>query len=409
MPTPRTTSRRSVTSAIVATLMLVTAATIVEQSDILPLEGQAMPTYGTVPVHTTSRRSTTSSSRRSSQTEARRASRSATHGAAPAQGTSASTTTSSASVSSTSTSSSVASSDTSSTSVAASHQNSSSLWTGDECTSGSRHEACQRKVKAIVAGDYSCLRDSLCQSAARLTCTFDEATCRNLILAKWIGLDLLPTCSEKDVTDCATAYTWLAKPTTPRVVQTCLDSALCRSLLANFHRGDFSCRQHEPCLDALESLVADPTCDSLPWCATMKAIDTRYDERAKECVKLSSSECAKLIGIDTIAAKQPSSFICRYDSQCRDDLTSMTEALAGETMAGMFPLTPACFLWDECRSEFEKNKNWFCRTPGREAGCKERTDVWEYLTKTQPACVTSGNSRTCQQTLRQLLNLRSWE
>jgi len=190
-------------------------------------------------------------------------------------------------------------------------------------------------------------------------------------------------------------------PAAPKAVTDCMGSVLCRELLSAFRKGDFSCRFHEPCLDALDAIVGrGMKCNMQTWCMELYTINDLYNTDAKtKCFGITPAECSRKIGA---GVGIESSFTCRYDTECFKEMREMTRNLTGEGDRHA-TLEPACMLWKECRESLEADKRWACAIGGREAMCRKHTAVWEYLTVTKPACVRSGHTKICQDAIKALV------
>lgn len=359
----RSFARKHPHAVLVATAVLAVASlAAVETSGVLPLEGQATPMYGPLPVSKT--RTKASSSRPAAKSKSSRVitrTASSLKGAAPS-------------------------------SAAA------KKWTGTECADYASLE-CAAKLHAAVQGDMACFTDEKCYKETRYCRSLDNEECATLKIRRWAYDAFFPGC----VTDeCAADVTVIASPDAPKALKECVRSPLCRELLANFRRGDFACRRHEPCLDALAALTGDKACDALPWCKAMKAIDERYTKYAFKCTDGPTAACAKLIGVDVFAAKDVRRVECRYDSVCEDDAVRLAESL-GEN--GYYPAPDAgCFLWEECKYQFKANMDWACRPAvNRQPMCSNYSAVWAFLTETNPQCVLSAESRACKNALKKMI------
>lgn len=361
----RTFARKHPHALLVATAVLVvTSLAIVETSGVLPLEGQATPMYGplktpgTTVKKSSSRAASTKS--KSSRTITRIASPSSLKGAAPS-------------------------------SVAA------TKWTGTECEDYADLE-CIAKVRAAAQGDMACFTDEKCYKEARYCNSLTNDECAMVQVRRWAYDAFFPGCLTDE---CSADVTVIASPSAPVALKKCVRSTLCRELLADFRRGDFACRRYEPCLDALAALTGDKACDALPWCKDMKTIDERYTKYAKKCTDGPTAACAKEIGIDTFASKAKRRVECSNDLVCSSAVKETARSL-GSNNPYPAPDT-GCFLWADCKNEFKANMDWACRPAiNRQPMCANYTAVWEFLTKTNPSCVFSGETETCKNALKKL-------
>lgn len=359
----RTFARKHPHAVLVATaLSLVVTFAAVETSGILPLEGQATPTYGPLPVSKT--RSKASSSR--SAAARSKASRAITRTASSLKG-------------------------------AAPSSAAAKKWTGKECADYASPE-CAAKLRAAAQGDMACFTEEKCYNETRYCRSLDGDECATLKIRRWAYDAFFPGCATDE---CAADVTVLASAKAPKALNECVRSPLCRELLADFRRGDFACRRHEPCLEAIAALTSDPSCDSLPWCKAMKEIDERYTKYAFKCADGPTAACMKLIGVDAFASKDARRVQCRRDSVCDDDAERLAESLGHD---GYYPEPDAgCFLWAPCKEAFKSNMDWACRPAiNRQPMCANHSAVWKFLTETSPQCVLSAESSTCKNALKKL-------
>jgi hypothetical protein len=361
----RSFARKHPHAVLVATAVsLVVALAAVETSGVLPLEGQATPMYGPLKTPgTTVKKSSSreaSSKSKSSRTITRIASPSSLRGAAPS-------------------------------SAAA------KKWTGTECNDYASLE-CAAKLHAAAQGDMACFADEKCYKETRYCRTLNNDECATLKIRRWAYDAFFPGCATDE---CAADVTVLASAKAPKALKECVRSPLCRELLADFRRGDFACRRYEPCLNALAALTGDKACDALPWCKDMKTIDERYTKYAFKCTDGPNAECMSMIKIDEFVSKSKRRVECSKDPVCLDDAQDMSSALG---YGYSYPsLDTGCFLWAECKSEFKLDMDWACRPAiNRQPMCANYTAVWEFLTKTNPSCVFSGETATCQSALKKL-------
>lgn len=362
----RSFARKHPHAVLVATAVsLVVTLAAVETSGVLPLEGQATPMYGPLKTpgkSSSSRTAAVSSKSKSSRVVTRISSPSSLRGAAP------------------------------SSAVA-------KKWTGNECSSGKHSSAeCVEKLRAAVNGDMACFLDTDCYDQTRFCGSLSKNDCDALKVRRWAYDAFFPGCATDE---CAADVTVLASAKAPKALKECVRSPLCRELLADFRRGDFACRRHVPCLEAIAALTADASCGSLPWCKDIKAIDERYTKYAFKCTDGPNAECMSMIKIDEFVSESKRRVECSRDSLCSDEAQDMSSALG---YGYSYPsLNIGCFLWAECKNEFKENMDWACRsTINRQPMCANYTAVWEFLTKTNPSCVFSGETATCQNALKKL-------
>jgi hypothetical protein len=382
--------RHASSVSIFAVLAVLLLAGTVEHYGLVPLQGSATPTYGVLPPANTGRRVSIKSSARSksSRVPNRLANRSAVSSlhAGPASSISSAATASQ--------SKSVASA-TSITSASSSTKSIAKACEGNEC---------KAKMLATATGDVSCFYDENCESKLGFLCTESVHLCRSIAVAEWVMYSLMPECLVADSVDCQSARTFFLNPAPAAAVKNCNNSLVCRELLSTFRRGDFSCRRQETCLNALEAIVSTPTCESMAWCKNLKEIDTLYTAKASECSGKSEADCAKQIGVTALAKDKPRFEPCMRDADCRQELEEIFSGLTGVDIRYPRPNPePACFLWNECKYEFTLHKDWFCENKDSYADiCQRYTDIWQFLTVTSPSCVQSGESRYCQQSLKNL-------
>lgn len=359
-------------SVVIVSIALALVATMaaVETSGILPLEGQATPMYGALPV--SSIRARSSSSRKPSLTEQRKAERAKQSSAASMRA------------------------------AAPASSSSSARWTDSECTQSVHPDAaCTAKMKAVLEGDIACFMDRNCYTKVWM-CKLTREECRQLTVRRWAYDAFFPGCT---TAECIDGAAFLSSGSSPVAFQLCSDSYVCRELLASFRRGDFSCRQHAACLDTLTVLLKHPTCDTMPWCVAMKTIDRLYTEGAATCTTGPDAACRTKLNIDAVASTVDRRIICRYDSgQCYDDMNDVADTLGGRNRGGSRNKPDAgCFLIPECKSTFEATKNWACFTVKREPDCTHYTNIWKLLTETKKSCVTSAETKTCQDAIGKLI------
>lgn len=362
----RTFARKHPHALLVATAVsLVVTLAAVETSGVLPLEGQATPSYGPLPVSKTRAKASSSRSAvarsKSSRVITRIASPSSLRGAAPSSA-------------------------------------SAKKWTGTECNDYASLE-CAAKLHAAVQGDMACFTDAKCYKETRLCRFLDNDECATLKIRRWAYDAFFPGCATDE---CAADVTVLASAKAPKALKECVRSPLCRELLADFRRGDFACRRHVPCLDAIAALTSSTSCGSLSWCADIKAIDERYTKYAFKCAEGPTAACAKLIGVDVFASKDARRVECSRDSVCEDDARELAESLGQN---GYYPAPDAgCFLWAECKNQFKSDMDWACRPAvNRQPMCSNYSAVWKFLTETNPQCVLSAESSTCKNALKKMV------
>jgi hypothetical protein len=325
----------------------------VEVSGVLPLTGQTTPVYGPLPTKqvTTRKPSTPVKTRATSR-----------------------------------------SSVSTQTHAAASSVSSVTKWTGDECTQSVHPDAtCTAKMKAVLTGDMSCFTDTKCYEKVWL-CKLSANECAELTHRRWLFDAFFPGCTTKE---CIDGGSFLLSNKSASVKE-CLNSYVCRELLANFRRGTFACRQYEPCLNALGDIVQHTSCDSMKWCANMKKIDTAYTNGAKNCVGISPEACLTKLGVASHTSKENRYERCKHDVRCSDDLRATSELLGmGRSHSPSTEPDAGCFLLPECKDEFMGTKRWACETAKREPHCSRYTKVYKFLTETNSACVTSADTQTC--------------
>lgn len=348
---------------VASAVLLVAAMAVVETSGVLSLEGQATPMYG--PLKTPPAKSSSSKSAASKSSARSKSSRSVTRAA-----------------SSTSLRGAAASAPT-------------RVWTGKECVDMGSPECTSKRYMAAL-GDMACFTDPHCEPLTWL-CSgrdFDAETCRKLMVRRWAFDAFFPGC----VTDeCVSDVSYLASSTMPDALKECLGDVFCGELLAGFRRGEFECRRYGPCLDALEALTKDKACGTFPWCAAMKKIDELYTKRAKECAAPDAA-CRTKIGIDAYAVTLNRRVACKNDTRCYNAALDMEGSLgraAGEQHM-------ECFLWPTCKDEFDKTLRW-CKNAKREPLCSNVKAVWTFVTETNPSCVYSSATTTCQNLVEAVL------
>lgn len=349
----------------------------VEQSAVLPLEGQAMPTYGALPTgKAPTVRKTVSVQKPTSFTAVRRAARDAKHAAAPQA--------SSRAVQAASSSSSVA-----------------KVWTGNECeTRPYAGTLCEMKTKATLQGDPSCFADEKCNKNAWM-CYLGREDCAAIQKRYWAFNVFFPECLETRSEDCMKGVEYLASKDAPKALQDCLKSTICAELLASFRKGDFVCRRYSPCQDALESLVQNPWCDQFKWCDNMRTINDIYSKDWQKCPSIEGADCKDKLGLKPFISTAERRVKCHDDINCKDAVTDLAESLNHYQKYNL--PNAACFLWPECKDEFSMDKRWACETVKREPNCTRVKNVWKLLTETNKSCVTSGETATCQALLKQAL------
>jgi hypothetical protein len=352
-------------SGILVAVAVVLAGTFftLDAFDLIPLQGAAMPMYGALPTPSASTQKSVSS--RSSHSI--KVSSSILHAAAMAQSSSSK-----------------------------SSSSASSKWTGTECASGFSKD-CETKVRATLTGDSSCILDFSCHIKMEF-CSLGAADCKQIKIAQWFYDSFYPDCATNTTADCKTALTTMLSSTLPADMQTCLGNTMCRELLSTFRTGDFTCRKYVPCLNALDALVAVPTCVSSVWCRNMKTIDALYTQNWSKCPSITGSDCIEKLGMKPYVTTTQRRIDCEEDSDCQDDAAMMASNL-------VYGRKPECFLWSACKSEFTKNLSWACTLVHREPDCGNSTAVMKFLTVTNPACVTSGDTATCQNALSKLVKL----
>lgn len=356
-------NRNPYVAVTASAVLLVAAMAAVETSGVLPLEGQAMPTYGTLKAPGS--KSSASAKPASSKSSSSKSSRSLTRAA----------------------------SSTSLRGAAASAP--ARTWTGKECIDMGSPD-CATKRMMVAFGDTACFTDPHCEPLTWMCSPrdFDADTCHKMMVRRWAFDAFFPGC----VTDeCASDVSYLASPTMPDALKKCLDDVFCGELLAGFRRGEFECRRYEPCLDALAALTNDKACATFPWCAAMKKIDELYTKRAKECTAPDAA-CRTKIGIDAYAVKLDRRIDCASDTRCYNAALDM-EGTLGRAEGEQHM---ECFLWPTCKTEFNKTLRW-CNNAKREPLCSNVKAVWKFVTETNPACVYSSSTTTCQNLIEALL------
>lgn len=325
----------------------------VEVSGVLPLTGQTTPVYGPLPTKqvTTRKPSTPVKTRATSR-----------------------------------------SSVSTQTHAAASSTSSIAQWKGDECTQSVHPDAtCTKKMKAVLTGDMSCFTDRDCYRKVWL-CKLSENECTELSQRRWVFDAFFPGCTSSE---CVDGGNFLLSNKSASVKE-CLNSYVCRELLANFRRGTFACRQYEPCLNALSDILKNTSCNSMTWCANMKKIDTAYTNGAKNCVGISPEACLTKLGVASYTSKEDRYVPCDFDIECSDDLRAASELLGmGYSLSYSREPDAGCFLLPECKDSFLSTKRWACETAKREPHCSRYTKVLKFLTETNSACVTSADTKTC--------------
>ncbi len=349
---------------------------LVEQSNVLPLEGQAMPTYGALPTgKAPTVRKTVSVQKPTSFTAVRRAARDANHAAAP-QASSVAT-------------------------KASSSKAAVAVWTGKECDSPPfAGTDCEKKLKAVLQGDNSCFADEKCNRNAWI-CYLSKAECDAIQKRYWAFNVFFPECLQTRSEDCMKGVEYIMSKDAPKALQDCVSSPICAEFLANFRKGDFVCRRYSACQDALESLVQNAWCDQFKWCDNMRTINDIYSKDWQKCPSIEGADCKDKLGLKPYISTAERRTKCRYDHNCANAVRELAESL---NFYDEYNLpNAACFLWPECKEEFSMNKRWACETVKREPNCTHAKNVWKLLTETNKSCVTSGETATCQALLKQAL------
>lgn len=273
----------------------------------------------------------------------------------------------------------------------------SKTWTERECSDTSSEE-CKQKMRAMLTDDYSCLFDDQCKLSV-VYCSIGN-DCKDIQLRKWFFDTFFTDCLEKGDKDCIAGTAFMAGASAPDPVKACVNSGICREFLADFRRGKFTCRRYQPCLDALDALVKSPSCDTWGWCKNVRKIDSIYTNDWQKCPTIETGDCIAKLGLTPYITAVPRPE-CRKNSYCYDSAREVAESL--RRFDYLKKPVPACFLWKECKDYFLSAREWSCNLPDRVDLCTKANAVYDLLTKTNPACVTSGESKVCQDTLKSLL------
>lgn len=338
-------------------VVIVAGMAAIETSGILPLEGQAVPSYGTL---TTPKKAKSSSSLRAAAPKSSRKSTRVTSAASARKAGSSSST---------------------------------SAWTGKECESPSSAE-CTAKRRAAADGDMACFTDKNCYYRTTYCSDLGTDVCRRLTVRRWAYDAFFPGCNTDE---CISDVSYLAADTAPDALKKCYADVLCGELLARFRKGEFECRRYQPCLDALDALTDDKACSNYPWCAAMQKIHSLYTTRSMECTAPDAA-CRTKIGIDKYAIALERRIDCKTDSRCFHEVMELSESLnhkEGQQRT-------ECLIWPECKKEVESTIRW-CKNARREPLCSNVNASWKFLTETRPACVFTGDSPTCQSDIDKVL------
>lgn len=341
-----TIERHSVAALLVAGLLMVSSALTLTDS----FNGEASATYGPLPVPAVAKKSSSSSKR------------SVLRKAAPSSAA-------------------------------------GKTWTDRECSDRNNDE-CKQKMLAVLKDDYSCFFDDQCKFAV-VYCSLMSSDCDSVQLRKWFFDTFFTDCLEKGDATCIAGTAFMTGNSAPLAVSTCVNSGICREFLAGYRRGDITCRRYQPCLDALASMIKSPSCDTWNWCKNMKKIDEIYTNDWQKCPTLTSADCIGKLGL-TPYVTVPRRKDCHSDGYCQDSAEQTASTLTRSYDYAHNPI-PACFLWKECKDYFLMTNNWACNAAHVEPTCTRTTNVLNYLTKTNPSCVTSGETGKCQTDLKKML------
>ena len=264
---------------------------------------------------------------------------------------------------------------------------------GKECESLYSFE-CTRKADAVINGNFFCYKEDKCYKA--LVNCHGESNCREKRINVWFINAFMPSCVSSTNSECADSVQYFESTSAPGALKACLGDGLCRELLANFRRGDFSCRRYEPCLDALGAVLEDKKCDGWKWCADMKKIDALYTEKASTCHGSDMAACSTLIGVDKIASTEPRRMTC-------DDRDTLCWTAAQQTASDLISGTnvrPECFLWGACRDQFATHARNVCERSDVKQ-CAAASNILNFLTHTRPSC-TYGYTASCKQDMEKI-------